>query len=601
VGFVALFVSGCPDDCFGVCGTMDETYARPRFGSPREPKNPVNPGNRLVRMIDFVTASHARCIAFLLVCGALFFLPGFFSIPPVDRDEARFAQATKQMVETGDFVDIRFQDEVRYKKPVGIYWMQAAAVESLKALGLPKAEVRIWVYRIPSLIGAVGTVLLTYWAALAFVTRRGAVLAALMMCSCVLLSVEARLAKTDAMLLLTVVAAMGALARVYLSWQRGEDPERPPWSWPIIFWTALAGGILIKGPLILMFAGLTIVMLAILDRNASWLWRLRPVWGLMWTLILVLPWFIAIYWRAGGTFFTDSVGGDMLSKLAAQESHGAPPGLYLLLFWITFWPGAPLAGMAVPVIWRARREPGAQFLLAWLVPSWIVFELVLTKLPHYVLPLYPAIAILTVGALERRVLSRSWLTKGAAWWFAIPALAAILAVVGAISLTRQPAFLAWPLLAASMILGLFAWWLYEDSRAERSLLNAVVAAMFLAVAVYGVVVPSLNTLFPSAEIARALRYAACVKPRLASAGFDEPSLVFMTDTSTALTDGSGAADFLNGGRCRFALVEQRSERAFVQRAEAIGLRYNVATRIEGYNISRGRAVSISVFRSEGTE
>jgi 4-amino-4-deoxy-L-arabinose transferase-like glycosyltransferase len=580
---------------------MDETYPRPRFGAPKEPKNLTNPAGRLVRMIDFVTASHARAIAFLLVCGALFFLPGFFSIPPVDRDEARFAQATKQMVETGDYVDIRFQDEVRYKKPVGIYWVQAVAVKTMQALHLPRAEVRIWVYRLPSLFGAIGAVLLTYWAALAFVTRRGAVLAALMMCSCVLLSAEARLAKTDAMLLLTVVAAMGALARVYLSWQRGEDPEHPPWSWPAIFWTALAGGILLKGPLILMFAGLTIVMLAILDRNASWLWRLRPAWGLMWMLVLVLPWFIAIYWRAGNAFFADSVGGDMLSKLAAQESHGAPPGLYLVLFWITFWPGAPLAGMAVPAVWRARREPGAQYLLAWLVPSWIVFELVLTKLPHYVLPLYPAIAILTAGALERRVLSRSWLTKGAAWWFAIPALAAVLAVVGSIILTRQPAFLSWPLFAAAMIFGLFAWWLYDDGRAERSLLNALVGALCLALAVYGIVLPKLDTLFPSAAIAHALRYAKCVKPKLASAGFEEPSLVFMTDTSTLLTDGSGAADFMSQGSCRFALVEQRSERAFVQRAEAIGLRYNVALRIEGYNISRGRPVSIAIYRSEGTE
>ena len=332
-------------------------------------------------------------------------------------------------------------------------------------------------YRIPSLIGAIGAVLLTYWTALAFVTRRGAVFAALMMCSSVLLGVEARLAKTDAMLLLTVVAAMGALARVYLSWQRGEDPEHPPWSWPAIFWTALAGGVLLKGPLILMFVVLAIATLAILDRSAAWLWRLRPVWGLMWMLVLVLPWFVAIFWRAGETFFADSIGGDMLSKLAAQESHGAPPGVYLLLFWITFWPGAPLAGMATPAVWRARREPGAQFLLAWLVPSWIVFELVLTKLPHYVLPLYPAIAILTVGALERRVLSRSWLRRGSAWWFAIPALASVMAVVGAIALTRQPAFLAWPFVAAAMILGLFAWWLYDDNHAERSLLNAVVAAM----------------------------------------------------------------------------------------------------------------------------
>jgi 4-amino-4-deoxy-L-arabinose transferase-like glycosyltransferase len=580
---------------------MVETYARPRFGEPREPKDRVNPGSRLANVIDLVTGSHVRAIAFLTLCGLLLFLPGFFNIPPVDRDEARFAQATKQMVETSDFVDIRFQDEVRYKKPVGIYWLQAAVVETASALGLPRAPLRIWLYRIPSLVGAIGAVLLTYWTALAFVTRRGAVLAALIMCSSVLLSVEARLAKTDAMLLLTVVAAMGALARVYLSWQRGEDPAHPPWAWPAIFWTALAGGILLKGPLILMFVALTIVTLAILDRSANWLWRLRPVWGLMWMLVLVLPWFVAIFWRAGDAFFADSIGGDMLSKLSAQESHGAPPGVYLLLFWITFWPGAPLAGMAAPAVWRARREPGAQYLLAWLIPSWIVFELVLTKLPHYVLPLYPAIAILTVGALERRTLSRSWLRRGAAWWFAIPALASLIAVIGAVTLTRQPVFAAWPFVAAALIFGLFAWWLYDDSRAERSLLNAVVAAMFLAIAVYGVVLPALTPLFPSAEIARALRNVVCVGPKAAAAGFHEPSLVFMTGTSTLLTDGSGAADFLGQGSCRFALVESRSERAFAQRADAIGLRYNVATRIEGYNISQGRAVSIAIFRSEGTE
>jgi 4-amino-4-deoxy-L-arabinose transferase-like glycosyltransferase len=580
---------------------MVETYARPRFGEPRQPPNRVNPASRLMAVIDFVTVSHVRSIAFLALCCLLLFLPGFFNIPPIDRDEARFAQATKQMVETGDFVDIRFQDDVRYKKPVGIYWLQAAAVETASALGLPRAQLRIWIYRIPSLIGAIGAVLLTYWTALAFVTRRGALLSALLLASSVLLSVEARLAKTDAMLLMTVVAAMGALARVYLSWQRGEDPEHPPWSWPAIFWTALAAGILVKGPLILMFVGLTIVTLAIRDRSADWLWRLRPLWGLMWMLVLVLPWFVAIVWRSGDAFFADSVGGDMLSKLGAQESHGAPPGLYLLIFWITFWPGAPLAGMAAPAVWRARREPGAQYLLAWLVPSWIVFELVLTKLPHYVLPLYPPIAILTVGALERRVLSRSWLRRGAAWWFAIPAITSLLAVIVAVKVTRQPVFLAWPFVGAALIFGLFAWWLFDDNRAERSLLNAVLAATFLAFAVYGVVVPALTPLFPSAEVARALRNVVCVGPKAAAVGFQEPSLVFMTGTSTVLTDGSGAADFLSHGSCRFALVEARSERAFAQRAEAIGLRYNIATRVEGYNISQGRPISISIFRSEGTE
>jgi 4-amino-4-deoxy-L-arabinose transferase-like glycosyltransferase len=582
---------------------MAEALPRPRFGAPREPAKQKNPGSGLVRVVDFAVGSHGRAIAFLVLCGLLFFLPGFFNIPPVDRDEARFAQATKQMVENGDFVDIRFQDEVRYKKPVGIYWLQAAAVETASKLGLPRAQVRIWLYRVPSLIGAIGAVLLTYWAALAFVSRRGAVLAGLMMCSSILLGVEARLAKTDAMLLLTTTAVMGALAHIYLAWQRGDDSPRPSWTLPAIFWTAMAGGILLKGPLILMFVALTIGTLAVLDRSSAWLWRLRPLWGLMWMLVLVLPWFVLIFLKAGDTFFADSLGSDMLSKVASpQESHGAPPGLYFLLFWVTFWPGSALAGMAAPAIWRARREPGAQFLLAWLVPSWIVFELVITKLPHYVLPLYPAIAILIAGTLERRVLSRTpWIARGTAWWFVLPLIMTVASIIGAMVLLRQPEFLAWPFAAGALIFGLFAWWLYDDYRAEHSVLNAVGASWFLAACVYGIIIPSLTPMFPSVQIARALRNVQCVGPTAAAAGFQEPSLVFMVGTSTVLTNGPGAADFLLQGSCRFALVEWREERAFAQRAEAIGLRYNVLTRIDGYNLSQGRAVSVAIFRSEGTE
>src|ERR1700710_1860806 len=129
---------------------MAETYPTPRFGAPREPKSPVNPGSRLVSMFDIATASHVRAVAFLLLCALLLFLPGFFTIPPVDRDEARFAQATKQMVESGDYIDIRFQDEVRYKKPVGIYWLQGAVVKFARALGFEQALTTIWLYRVPS-------------------------------------------------------------------------------------------------------------------------------------------------------------------------------------------------------------------------------------------------------------------------------------------------------------------------------------------------------------------------------------------------------------------------------------------------------------------
>src|SRR5262245_7973229 len=128
----------------------------------------------LTAVADFATQSHARALLVLLVVTFISILPGFFSIPPTDRDESRFAQATKQMIETGEYVDIRFQDEVRYKKPVGIYWLQAAAVKAGEMLGVPQPRTTIWLYRLPSLFGAIGAVLLTYWAALGFVSSSGA-------------------------------------------------------------------------------------------------------------------------------------------------------------------------------------------------------------------------------------------------------------------------------------------------------------------------------------------------------------------------------------------------------------------------------------------
>src|SRR6516162_7239671 len=158
----------------------------------KEARQTLRPARGLSAMLDYAGATHQRAVALLIAFSAVAFLPGFFQIPPVDRDEARFAQATKQMLETGQYIDIRFQDEVRYKKPVGIYWLQAAAVKVGEAVGVPEARTTISLYRLPSLFGAIGAVLLTYWTALAFCARRTALVAALMMASSILLGVEAR-------------------------------------------------------------------------------------------------------------------------------------------------------------------------------------------------------------------------------------------------------------------------------------------------------------------------------------------------------------------------------------------------------------------------
>ena len=559
------------------------------------------PARGLSAAVDFAVRSHRHAAVFLVLFSLVAFLPGFSRIPPVDRDETRFAQATKQMMETHEYVDIRFQDEVRYKKPVGIYWLQLAAVKAGEALGVPQARTTIWLYRLPSLAGATLAVLMTYWAGLALVSRRAAVLAAMMVASSILLGVEARLAKTDAVLLFTSVVAMGAMARLYLASRRGETTIG--WSTPAILWTALAGGVLVKGPLILMFVGLAAAVLSIADRSARWLWSLRPISGLVWLGLLVLPWFIAIVAKSGDNFFVEALGHDMLDKIASsQEAHGAPPGYYFLLFWVTFWPGSVLAGLATPMIWKTRLEPGARFLLAWLVPSWLVFEAVMTKLPHYVLPLYPAIAILIADILDRGVLYKErWLVRGTIWWFLFPAIMAIAVPVAFIVFGGDLGLVAWPFAAAAMIFGLFAWWLYEVDGGERSLLRGVVASVLMAITVYAVTVPSLPSLFPSAMIADEVSATDCSPARVASTYvYQEPSLVFLLGTGTRFTDGAGAADFLRAGPCRFALVDPRSANSFAQRAEASGLRYALGQRIEGYNITIGKPVSLTIFRSQAS-
>jgi hypothetical protein len=165
-------------------------------------------------------------------------------------------------------------------------------------------------------------------------------------------------------------------------------------------------------------------------------------------------------------------------------------------------------------------------------------------------------------------------------------------------LGEELGLLAWPFAAAAIIFALFAWLLYRVDGPDRSLLRAMVASICIAFAVYAATFPALSVLFPAVELADYMRQVDCEDPQVATAGYHEPSLVFLVGTELRHTDGPAAADFLNGGRCRFAFVESRQERAFAQHAEEIGLRYALGPRVDGINISGGRRISIAIFRSE---
>jgi 4-amino-4-deoxy-L-arabinose transferase-like glycosyltransferase len=126
---------------------------------------------------------------------------------------------------------------------------------------------------------------------------------------------------------------MGAMARAYLWHERERLDAASAWMVAAIFWTALAAGVLLKGPLIVMVVGLAAIALIVVDRSAGWLLTLKPIAGIIWLAVLVLPWFVAIIGRTGDAFLAQSVGEDLFGKIfTGQESHGAPPGYYFVLF-----------------------------------------------------------------------------------------------------------------------------------------------------------------------------------------------------------------------------------------------------------------------------
>src|SRR5690349_4062436 len=206
-----------------------------------------------------------RPYALLCLLCLILYAPGLAAIPPLDRDEARFAQATRQILETGDFVRIRFQDEARNKKPIGIYWLQAAAVAAFSS---PESAA-IWPYRLPSALAATAAVLLTFGFGTRLLASRSAgFVAAVLTASALGVVVEAHLAKTDAALLATVVAGQGALGLVYIATRTGRWIG---WSLVLIFWLAEAAAILLKGPPGPVLALLTAVGLSIADRDIHWI------------------------------------------------------------------------------------------------------------------------------------------------------------------------------------------------------------------------------------------------------------------------------------------------------------------------------------------
>lgn len=525
--------------------------------------------------------------ALLLACA----LPGLIALQPLDRDESRFVQATTQMFESGDFVRISFQDEPRNKKPVGIHWFQAAAV-SLS--GAPEGRVVQW-FRLPSLLGAWMCAMAVFGIGARLFDRRSGLLAGAALACSLVLSTEAGIAKTDAAL-----AGFTALSFLGLAGLRGTGaPAR--WA-PWLFWTGFAFAGLIKGPVGPLVMVLSMVALSAWERDTRWL---RPLWhwpSLALAALVLVPWHVAIWIATDGQFFFDAIGQDLAPKMAGRaENPSIPPGAHLLIAPVILWPASILIPAAAWLGWKGRADPAVRFALCWLVPGWLMFEAAPAKLAHYTLPVHGALVLLGAAA----VLGGAWRAAWVRWsGVAIAALgglvlAALPFALGdeALAGARVAPWLPAAIIATSALIALTL-----AARGRTAAVGALaLSAVAVAVTLKGVFVPALPALDVSARTSAQLVRLG-VHPRLSpgapgplvGAGYQEPSLIVLTRSDSALSSVSAAAAAARPGAG--VVVEAAREAALREALAARGLRIvlDPAATVTGLNYSKGDKVTLLI-------
>jgi 4-amino-4-deoxy-L-arabinose transferase-like glycosyltransferase len=528
-------------------------------------------------------------------------MPGLGKLPVIDRDESRFAVASVQMAESGDYVNIRFQDEARNKKPAGSYWAQTAMIKLFSGPG----ERRIWAQRLPSVIAALIAVLATYWAGIPMLGRRSAFIGAGLLAVSMLTVFEAHIAKTDAMLL-----ACAALLLVSFSHLR-QGASR---FYALIFWAAMGVSIMVKGPVIPALALLTLTTLWIWERGETRLRWMGKLWfwpGPILCLLIVLPWSIMIWQATDGQFFRDALGGDFGSKvLSAQEKHGGPPGLYLLTLPIFFWPGSLL--LFAGFVFAARVVKGGKgsdnpvvqamrLALCFAVPFWFVLELVPTKLPNYLLPVYPAIALMAGGAMVTILSVKEfvWSRRLGALLFVTCGMAITVSLMLAESFFGPAA--AWPYImgGAAILSILVTGAAFAVNKSRLALTGAFLSSLILNPASYHFLLPSLTKLRLAdrveAEIhASGARLPRSGGPEVLAHNFTEPSLIYRLGKDVRLGNQIKLDQSTAPGTLIVSDILRPDSETFFNEFKQAGLCRAEFAKIEGFNYSRGEEVVLEL-------
>ncbi len=537
----------------------------------------------------------------LFIC--LLAIISFFStiniLPPLDRDEARYIQSTVQMIESGDFFNINFLDNPRLKKPPGIYWLQAFSSVSVKNLFLLEKP-PLWSFRLPSAIAASLSILFVYLLGNIIFGRLQGIIAALLFLSVPIVIIEANIAKTDSVLSCITLAIIYLLAKVIFFKNNKKNLSS---LYIYLGWLLLGFSFLIKGPITFIIIFLLVMSFKIIERDFV-LSSIKPIYGLILFTIICAPWFIFIFTGNNADYMIGDIKKDFLEKIySVQESHGAPPGAYIISLFISAW---PLAIFLLPtVVWSYlnRKEKSIKFLLCYILPSWIVFELIPTKLLHYLLPLIPGLTLLTAAMIVESIKNNNFLMEfnkrilNIYTFFPIIGIGTIIIVIGYLGIEFGIGFSKEVILIILifLLIGIFAIYNFYYLNYLRAFFIASIGTI-LAINLFMLFVPNqTQKIWISERIYEEIENKNLNHSSILF-GYSEPSLVYRLGSKTKIAGNTiDVINFIKNHKVDYIIIENQylDEFKILSKENNINFK-NISKSISGFNYSKGKNVEIYI-------
>lgn len=494
---------------------------------------------RMLRINKPPDACGGAWVLLAALCAVLFFWR-LGAIPLIGFDEGCYAECSREMLASGDYVVPTCNGEPFYDKPPLAYWLQAA---SMRVFG-----VNSFAARLPSALESLALVALTVYLGTRLFSRRVGLMAGFALASSTLAVGIARLAIIDALFSLTITVSLGAFVLGYVS----PAPDRQrcmPVRHIFAFWSAIGCSAMVKGPAGPVLILATVLGFLLVRRDLRTIWRTMPVAGIAWAAAIAMPWYVAVNERTGGAFLREFIVHQNLQRALGRDFHHNAPFYYyvpVLLAgffpWSAFLPAAFLSRKRKSTgngeVWGFRAGSGQQtvdelnhgtphaglgtksspeqsteqtahlFVAVWACTIFLIFSVVRSKLPGYVFPIYPACALMVARLWSRAIDDESAVLRSSALAAALAACVGAAVMLIAAPRLKEPipgVMSALIPMSAALVLGCGVAYVFARFGRSTAAFTALCAGMtlFLLVAIrLGLPIAARTNAIPAMKIGR---------------------------------------------------------------------------------------------------